>query len=285
MSAATILRKVIESKPEGGTARPGDTLGYIQPSSLSRGCLLYVARELLKTPKPELDNQAKRILESGVASRNRTAKYFADLTAARELPFVDREYRIRGQCDALIYIPPSMSAERTGFYVVEIKTVKALEYDQLKHEGQPREEHMLQCLIYIWGIRRYYRVISPPGGILYYENRDTLDYLLFDVEYDEARLTPLLDQVKQVLADVRQGRLPEHQQPVEHCSYCAYLEICDVGQRAVAQRKQEGSAVPDYVLAKIIAERIVNKKKLQQSKRQAPRSLEELSSQLGWNKD
>ena len=282
MSAATILKKAIENSLSAGITRTGETLGYIRPSSLSWGCLLYVAREILKTPKPELDNRVKRILDSGITSHDRIPKYFADLLVARELAFVDEEYRIRGQCDALIYIPPSLSAEKTGFYVVEIKTASELEYDRIKQAGQPREDHTLQCLIYTWGIHRYYHVLTPRGGIIYYENRNTLEYLLFDVEYEEARLSPLLDQVEQMLADVRQGRLPEHQEPVEHCSYCAYLDICDVGQQAVAQRKREGGALPDHVLAKIIAERIVKKKKLEPSKRHAPRSLEELSSQLGW---
>jgi CRISPR/Cas system-associated exonuclease Cas4 (RecB family) len=282
MSAATILKKVIESNLREGETRSGESLGYIRPSSLSWGCLLYVAREILRTPKPELNNQVKRILDSGTASHDRISKYFANLIVAKELPFVDREYRLRGQCDALIYIPPHLDATKTGFYVVEIKTINALEYDRLKQAGQPREDHILQCQIYIWGLNRYYRVFSPRGSILYYENRDTLEYLLFDVEQDEPRLTSLLDQVNQMLVDVRHGRLPEDQEPVAHCSYCAYLKICDVGQRAVAQRRQEGGGLPDRVLAKIIAERIVNKKRLQQPKRQAPRSLEELSSQLGW---
>jgi CRISPR/Cas system-associated exonuclease Cas4 (RecB family) len=281
MSAATILKKVIDGTLSERTARP-EPLGYIRPSSLAWGCMLYVAREIQHTPKPDLESRVKRILDSGIASHERIAKYFTGITVAKELSFVDEEHRIRGQCDALIFIPPGLNADQSGFHVVEIKTTNEMEFDRIKQAGHPREDHALQCMIYIWGIRRFYHDIEPRGGILYYENRNTLEHLLFDVEYEESRLRPLLDQVKTMLAEVRQGRLPEQQEPVEHCSYCAYLNICDVGQRAVAERKQNGGGLPDHVLAKIIADRIVKKKKLEPAKRRSTRSLEELSSQLGW---
>lgn len=282
MSAATILKKVIEGTLSERPTRTEEPLGYIRPSSLAWGCMLYVAREILKTPKPELEPRVKRILDSGISSHDRIARYFAGITVAKELPFVDEEHRIRGQCDALIYIPPDLNADLAGFHVVEIKTTNEMEFDRIKHAGHPREDHVLQCMIYMWGIRRFYRHIEPRSGIIYYENRNTLEHLLFDVGYEEARLRPLLNQVKTMLAEVRQGRLPQQQEPVEHCSYCAYLNICDVGQRAVTERKQNGGGLPDRVLAKIIAERIVKKKKLEPSKRHAPRSLEELSTQFGW---
>jgi CRISPR/Cas system-associated exonuclease Cas4 (RecB family) len=282
MSVASILKKVIEDHFAENSSRTGDGLGYIRPSSLAWGCLLYVARELLKTPKPDFDPRVKRILDAGISGHYRIAKYFAEITVARELPFVDEEYRIRGQCDALLYIPPEMDSEKTGFYVVEIKTVNDIEYERLKQAGEPRDDHRLQCLIYLWGIERYYRVIPLRGGILYYENRNTLEYLLFAVEYDKARLAPLLERVKEMLRGLKEGRLPENQEPVEHCSYCAYLQICDVGQQAMRQKKQKRRGLPDVVLAKMIAEKIVKKQKLKSPSRRTQRSLEELTSQLGW---
>ena len=44
---------------------------YIKPSSLAKGCLLYVAFELLDKPKPPYDMRVGRILSVGTDSHRR----------------------------------------------------------------------------------------------------------------------------------------------------------------------------------------------------------------------
>lgn len=278
---AAVMRDIVE-EALSSKQETGEGIGYIHPSSLARGCMLYVARELLRIPKEEYDSRVKRILEVGTSSHHRIIRYFSRVILAKEVAFVDEEYRIKGRCDAIAYIPPELGTESSGFYVVEIKTAGSTEYELIREAGEPKPEHLTQCLLYIWGLRRYYRTFPLQGGILYYENRDNLDYVLFDVEYEEARVLPLLERTKAMLAGLKEGRLPEDHLPLEHWAhgYCPYLSICEYGQEAIRVRRK--SSLPDHTLAHVIARRIVSKQKNRDKVRKAPRSLEELSTQLNW---
>jgi hypothetical protein len=288
-----LLRGVLEESFSRDEDEPetGEGLGWIYPSSLARGCILAVAFELLGAPKAEPESRVKRIFQVGSASHHRILNYFSKVLMAREVPFLDEEYRLKGRCDALLFIPPGIS-EPSGFYVLEIKTAGSMEYSLIKGEGRPRPEHSRQCHIYIWGIERYYG-LPVRGGVIYYENRDTLEYMLFPVEYDEAELLPLLERVKALLPKLREGELPQDpidRLPPDHWAheYCPYLEICGYGQEAVRQKMVASKEIPDAMLAKIIAERIVikrRKEKEKERKRKGPRSLEELAEELGWARD
>jgi len=283
---SAIMSRVIEETLSPKKEEEG-AIGYIRPSSLAKGCVLYVAMELLKVPKEEIDNRVKRILEAGTSSHFRIPKYFSKITVAKEMPFLDEEYRIRGQCDALIYIPPDLDVEHSGFYVVEIKTTSSSEFERIKEAGQPKEEHITQCLIYIWGLTRYYKSIPIRGGIIYYENRDTLDYHLFNVTYDENLLLPLLNEIKAMLPGlIIEGKLPEAHLPLDHWAheYCPYLSVCDYGQEAMKLKKEKKSEIPDRVLAEIIGMRIVKKQRAKEEKvkKKTPRTLEELSEEFNW---
>jgi hypothetical protein len=256
---ASLLQKVIEESLSSNETK-AEELGWIYPSSLARGCILAVAFELLGAPKREPESRVKRIFQVGNSSHSRILRYFSKVMMAQEVPFLDEEYRLKGRSDAILFLPPGMG-QNPGFYVLEIKTVSSMEYELIKDEGQPREEHLRQCLIYIWGIKRYYG-LPIQGGLIYYENRDSLEYLLFPVEDDEALLLPLLERVKAILPELREGRLPESPEdrlPPDHWAheYCPYLEICDYGQEAVREKKMKGSKLPDKILARIIAEKIV----------------------------
>lgn len=279
VKVAALLKGVVEESLSRDENE--EELGWIYPSSLARGCILAVALELLGTPKAEPDNRVKRIFQVGSSSHQRILKYFSKVIMAREVPFLDEEYRIKGRCDAILFIPSQRvdGLPGSGFYALEVKTAGSMEYGLIKEEGRPKQEHLLQCLIYIWGIERYYG-LPISGGLIYYENRDTLEYMLFPVEYDEAELLPLLERAKAMLPQLREGQLPdgpEDRLPPNHWAhqYCPYLEVCDYGQEAVRQKK----GIPDGVLAKIIAERIVAKKK----GRRKERSLTELAEELGWD--
>jgi hypothetical protein len=125
--AAAILAATIEETiASKGKPKPAEgELGYVKPSSLAKGCMLYIALELKGTPKAEIDSRVQRILEVGTASHNRIPRYFARLTAAREMFFQNEEYRIHGYADALVYVPAERDAALAGFYVVEMKTTGA----------------------------------------------------------------------------------------------------------------------------------------------------------------
>jgi len=245
--------------------------------------------ELMGMPKPTLDPRVGRILEVGTDSHRRIPRYFSPITFAREVLFRDEEYRIKGYADAIVFIPPSLDRERSGFYVVEIKTTGAGEFERIVDEKQPKEEHVRQCQIYLWGLRRYYG-LDLRGGIIFYENRDTLEHRLFDIAYDAAPIEDLLGRVKWMLEGLKQGRLPEDYLPADHWAhrYCPYLDICEPGRRAVEYQKSQPKELPDTVLAQIIGERIVRKRRRERegmNPRSGARSLEALAQEFKWQEE
>ncbi len=275
MDILPLLRNLIDGK----FPQREDSLGYISPSTLAAGCLLRVARELLGMPKAEPTVRQKRLRDAGSSAHSRILGYFSPISLAQEVPFLVEEHRIKGRCDALLYVPSGFSQEAQGFYALEIKTLGTWEYGTIEEEGKPRLDHLRQCLIYQWGINRYYG-IPIRAGIIYYENRDTLDYMLFLVPFEEGELLPLLELVKLTLLYVERGELPqseEYRLPLDHWGhrYCPYLPLCPYGQEAVKKKRE----VPEEIVAKIIAERIVRK---QHKPKPKVRTLEELIEELGW---
>jgi len=262
---------------------------YIKPSSLAKGCLLYVAFELRNEPKPPFEARIGRILSVGTDSHRRLQRGLSRACLGQEVFFEVPEYRIHGLCDGILYIPPgSAPAEAgSGFWALEFKTTAASDFDRLKAAGVPKEEHIRQAQIYLWGLGIFYhQSISLQGAIIYYENRDTLDHLAFEVTADEPAMEALLTRVKAMLEGLEEGRLPEDYLPPEHWAhrYCPYLEICVPGQQAQEWQKQQPKSLPDEVLAGIIAKRIVAKKGAEKmgTKKTGPRSLADLARELDW---
>lgn len=284
-----IIEETIQERDKRYRSQEAEEEQYIHPSSLARGCMLYLAFELRGEPKPTLDPRVSRILQVGTDGHRRIGGYLGRSTLAREVFFQDDEHRIRGYCDAIVYITPERSPEHAGFYAIEIKTTANSEFQDILAEGVPREEHVRQCQVYLWGIKRYYRGAVPVnGGVILYENRDTLAHHAFNVAYDEALMQDLLTRVKKVWACMEAGKLPDDYLPLEHRAHklCPYLDICESGQAAVAWQKEHSQDIPDRVLAGIIADRIIAKQRREKKKEQPPRkgrrSLEELAEELGW---
>ena len=254
---------------------------YISASSLAHGCMQLVAREVQGIPKPELEPKVKRVLEVGRDGHRRIERYLRGISLASEVLFKDDEHRIKGYCDSLLFIPKSLSEEHSGFYAVEIKTLGSMTFERVSSEG-PREDHRRQCIIYIWGLRGHYG-LPVRGGIVLYENRDTLDHRVFDIEYDEGEMESLLARVDAMWEALGRGQLPEDHLPLGHWyhAYCPYLDICPAGQDAIRYQREHRKGIPDEVLARIIGERIVRKRR-EGNKKKKERSLAELCEVLGW---
>lgn len=264
---------------------------YIKPSSLARGCMLYVAFELLGKPKPPLDARVGRILSVGTDSHRRMQRALGRATLGQEVFFEVPEYRIHGFCDGILYAPAGQLADPSaaGFWALELKTTAANEFEVIRSAGVPKEEHIRQAQIYLWGLDVYFAGAIPlRGAIIYYENRDTLDHLAYEVAADPAAMAGLLERVKSMLAGLADDQLPLEDVPSpDHWShrYCPYLEICEPGKRALEWQAQQPKALPDKVLADIIAKRIVAKKgaeKMTGKTRSGTRTLSDLAKELDW---
>jgi len=262
---------------------------YIKPSSLAKGCLLYVAFELRDEPKPPFEARIGRILSVGTDSHRRLQRSLSRACLGQEVFFEVPEYRIHGLCDGILYIPPETlpSEDAGGYWALEFKTTAAGEFEMLKSAGAPKEEHIRQAQIYLWGLGIFYHQSIPlKGAIIYYENRDTLEHLAFEVAPDPQSMAALLGRVKSMLEGLEADRLPEDYLPPEHWAhrYCPYLEICEPGKKALAWQAQQPKSLPDKVVAEIIAKRIVAKKGAEKmgSKKSGPRSLADLARELDW---
>lgn len=264
---------------------------YIKPSSLAKGCMLYVAFELQGQPKPPFEARVGRILSVGTDSHRRLQRGLSRACLAQEVFFEIPEYRIHGFCDGILYIPPDKTVEEAaaGFWVLEFKTVAASEFDKLKAAKVPKDEHILQAQIYLWGLTEYYGGTIPlNGAIIYYESRDTLDHLAYEVYRDQELIDDWLERVKRMLAGLEEDRLPQDDVlPPDHWAhtYCAYLDICEPGKRALEWQKGQPKQLPDKVMADMIAKRIVAKKSAEAmtgKKKNGARSLLELAEELDW---
>src|SRR5574341_2325263 len=102
---------------------------YIKPSSLAKGCLLYVAFELQGKPKPPADARVDRILSVGTDSHRRLQRGLERACLAQEVFFEVPEYRIHGFCDGILYIPPYKTDDDSvaGFWALEFKTTRSEE--------------------------------------------------------------------------------------------------------------------------------------------------------------
>jgi hypothetical protein len=264
---------------------------YIKPSSLAKGCLLHVAFELQGKPKPPFDARVGRILSVGTDSHRRLQRGLERACLAQEVFFEVPEYRIHGFCDGILYIPPYRTTDVSivGLWALEFKTAAASEFDKVKTAGVPKEEHIRQAQIYLWGLGEYYQHTLPlKGAIIYYENRDTLDHLAYEVQADPEAIAGLLERVKAMLEALKEGRLTDDVLPPEHWghAYCPYLEICEPGRRAMEWQRAQPKTLPDHVVADIIAKRIVAKKGAEamtsSNKKPGARSLTDLAKELEW---
>jgi len=263
---------------------------YIKPSSLAKGCLLHVAFELQGHPKPPLDARVGRILSVGTDSHRRLQRVLSRACLAQELYFIVPEYRIHGFVDGILYIPAENAPDPSaaGFWALEFKTTAGSEFDKIKAAKMPKEEHVRQAQIYLWGLEKYFNGKIPlNGAIIFYENRDTLDHASYQVAPNPDGITDLMSRVQAMLIALDAGTLPDDYLPQDHWGhrYCPYLEICEPGRRAMEWQVQQPKTLPDEVLAGMIAKRIVAKKgaeKMTEKKKKGQRSLAELADELKW---
>ncbi|GAB4577888.1 MAG: hypothetical protein Fur0022_06200 [Anaerolineales bacterium] len=264
---------------------------YIKPSSLAKGCLLYVAFELLGKPKPPMDARVGRILSVGTDSHRRLQRGLSRACLTQEVYFVVPEYRIHGFVDGILYVPPDTAPVPSvaGFWALEFKTTAASEFDKIKAAKMPKEEHIRQAQVYLWGLEKYFDGQIPlNGAIIYYENRDTLEHAAYEVPPDPDGMADLMSRVRAMLTALDAESLPDDVLPEDHWGhrYCPYLDICEPGQKAMEWQAKQPKTLPDEVLANMIAKRIVAKKGAEKmtakKKKPGQRSLMELAEELEW---
>jgi hypothetical protein len=237
-----------------------------------------------------MDARVGRILSVGTDSHRRLQRQLSRACLTQEVYFVVPEYRIHGFVDGILYVPPDNTPDPSfvGFWALEFKTTAGSEFDKVKAAKQPKEEHIRQAQIYLWGMEIYFGEQIPlKGAIIYYENRDTLDHIAYEIPPDPDGVGDLMNRVRDMLNSLDAGKLPEDYLPEDHWGhrYCPYLDICEPGKKAMDWQSQQPKTLPDEVLANMIAKRIVAKQgaeKMTNKKKKGPRSLSEMAQERGW---
>src|SRR5512134_2498934 len=132
---ARYTRDLLQIDPQSLSKEP-----YIKPSSLARGCLLYVAFELRGEPKPSLDARVGRILSVGTDSHRRLQRFLGRACLGQEVFFEVPEFRIHGFCDGILYARPDQVKDEAaaGFWALELKTTAANEFEVIRAAGVPK---------------------------------------------------------------------------------------------------------------------------------------------------
>jgi hypothetical protein len=255
-------------------AKEDEALPYVlRPSSLARGCALLIAFEAAGFPKLEIDSDVVlRILDVGTDSHRRLQRYLGPVLLAREVPLRIPEYALRGFVDGLIYLSDEQAPAAAGFYCAELKTMSDDELDLHRQTGRPRDDHLRQLGIYLWGVERCYPAIRPRGGIILYEARGSLRHQLFYVERDDAPILAFLDRARQA-AELAHGGVmttdPLDRLPLEDWGhrYCPYRELCADGKLALEWQRTQ----PQPLRVSLLAEKAARAARLRLSASQETR--------------
>lgn len=220
-------------------------LGKFYPSSIGK-CKRAVVYQMLGYPTKPISGQSLLIMENGTSFHNRMEDIFErmGIMIAPELSLKDEELRISGRSDAIIwnYLKPEgePDAEEITLYdpkdkgkivfsgpandilIVEFKSIKSKNYNNLP-KTKPKKEHemQLQLYFYLTGIRR---------GLVFYENKDTQESKFFYVEYNEALVEQVKQDIRDILGYVDRRELPEKEGNALDimCRYCDFRNLCHV---------------------------------------------------------
>ena len=264
---------------------------YIKPSSLAKGCFLYVAFELQGKPKPPFDARVGRILSVGTDSHRRLQEGLSRECLAQEVFFEVPSTASTAFATAYCTFPtsepqiptPSASGPWSS------KPPPPVSLTRSKRPKSPKRSTSVRPK-FICGVSKNITRARCPlkGAIIYYENRDTLEHLAYEIYPDQGMIADLKQRIKSMLRGLEYGQLPDDVLPRDHWghSYCPFLEICEPGQEAMAWQATQPKELPDKVMADIIAKRIVAKKgaeKMTGKKKAGQRSLADLAKDMDWS--
>lgn len=218
-------------------------LGNFYPSSVGM-CKRAVVYQMLGYPSKEIRGQSLLIMENGTSFHNRMEDIFEKMgiMVAPELSLKDAELRISGRSDAIIwnYLKSADEPDEqeivlydakekdkvvyrgpaNHILIVEFKSIKSKKFEELpKTKPLKKHEMQLQLYFYLTHIKR---------GMVYYENKNTQQTKFYLVEYDEALVQQVKDDIKEILDYVDRKELPEKEGNALDimCRYCDFRNLC-----------------------------------------------------------
>ena len=156
---------------------------------------------------------------------------------AEQLRIEAPEYEASGKVDLIL--------DEGGKPVLyEIKSTNSFSFKYKLKNRQPQPQHKLQALFYLWRLRNYGHQDCPEvdfsnlQGRLIYVSRDDLNRLIIPLDYSEAAVKPIIDQLEILNTSWKMDELPPVPEPVIFdeekgkwiinfvCDFCAYHELC-----------------------------------------------------------
>ena len=129
-------------------------------------------------------------------------------------------------------------------YLVELKSANdKMFYNYLK---EPKEQHVdqLQLYMYLAGVHK---------GFILYENKNDQSLKEFYVEYDQTKVSQLIDKIITVNESVKNKTLPPRDYTKSHwqCRYCDFRALCwfpdsEEAVQLMAENLEEGKIKEKY---------------------------------------
>lgn len=193
-------------------------IGRYYPSEIG-GCIRKTWFSY-KNPK-EVEADLLRIFEAG----NLLHEFISDAIKSEKNPEIElvknempikieeKDFVISGRIDNLIML--KLNGKQ---YLVEVKSTKFL-------PKQANESHEMQLQLYM-------HATNIHKGFLLYIQKDNLQTLAFELEYNEDIAQKILRRFKELHLSLKNNKLPKAEAKLDKeknwmCSYCAYKEECD----------------------------------------------------------
>jgi len=176
---------------------------------------------------------------------------------AEQLRIEAPEYEASGKVDLIL--------DEGGKPVLyEIKSTNSFSFKYKLKNKQPQPQHKLQALFYLWRLRNHghpemsHVDFSNLQGRLIYVSRDDLNRLIIPLDYSEAAVKPIIDQLEILNTSWKMDELPPIPEPVVFddekgkwiinfvCDFCAYHELCagrDWRTKAEQEVKERNAAL------------------------------------------
>lgn len=150
-----------------------------------------------------------RIFANGEDVHERYQKYFEDMgiLVESERTLKNDAYRIKGKADAIIKLDNKE-------YIVELKSINGISASKLT---KPKPDHVKQINLYMF-------MTGIKEGFILYENKNNQEMLNFKVDYNYAKIEPMLIAMEKILNSIKNNELMPKK--MDNCAACPFYKLC-----------------------------------------------------------
>lgn len=211
-----LLASIDEHLRKTDTGRPPDY--HFHPSAVSgvhaKACLRYLTYSLYERPRGKsISAKLQRIFDNGHDMHRRYQRLFEEMgmLVGAEVEVYRQFPPIKGSSDGILRKPFSEQ-----LYVLELKTINSQGYRAIL---APHPHHATQTNLYM-GLLEIHR------GVVLYENKDTQEFKVYEIEFDHEEWNTLLHRMAEAQGAYERRVLPPKIEEYSVCQTCPFLEIC-----------------------------------------------------------